>query len=594
MNHDTLTFDIETDSVDLMWTLPPEAMFRLGGYAWGDGPVTITTSLLEMRSQVLRASKIIGHNIHQFDLSVLFGKNSTIPLNLALQNRTLDTWADAPVILPYPNFYTNRHGKQMYIKSPDAAKSFYSLDELAFQLGGLRKTDDLKLLAKAHGGFGSIPLSDPTYRRYLVGDVEASRDLARIMLTRFPWSAYRAREQVLHGILAQCSRLGIRIDASAARSRISLLRTRIAEQMALLQRDFSMPTKGKMPLRSNEGKAAVLAALESVGVPASSLALTKNKAPSFSGDSILAATRNKGPAAESLGSSLAIIAGSRMTAETLLSSLSPDGRAHPSITALQRSARFSFTDPGLTVVGSRGDGANDKRIVVSSDDHLLVEFDFQAADTRGVCAYSGDEAFYADYVLADAHTATAKLIWPDAPMLPNGKHPRRQEAKPVTHGSPYGIGANRLHLTTGLPLPEAKAYLSNLRLKYPRRRDWVDRTIALGESTGFVFSHWGRALPVDRTRAFTQSTAQLGQNATREMLVDGLIRLATASPLLVSRLIGIIHDAVLFDLPREGLQESIALIRSSFEATFHPEGGMAVPFPMNVGTPSLNWYDASH
>lgn len=594
MNPDTLTFDVETDSVDLLWTLLPQRMFRLGGYAWGEGPPQITESLEEMRSVIRSAKKIIGHNIHQFDLIALFGKDSVEPMRLALQDKILDTFADAPVVLPYPDLYTNRFGKQVYIKNPEAAKSFYSLDELAFQLGSTRKTDSIKDLAKKHGGFGSIPLNDPDYRSYLAGDVIASRELARILTTRFPWTSYRSREQRLHGILSQCSRLGIRIDADAARSRISVLEARIAKHMAMLQESFDMPTKGKMPLRSKEGKAAVLAALESLGIPASSLSRTKNGAPSLGADSILAATSGKGPTAEALGESLATISGSRMTASTLLASQSPDGRAHPSITAFQRSARFSFTDPGLTVVGSRGDGAQDKRIIVSSDDHLLVEFDFQAADTRGVCAYSGDTDFYSDYVLADAHTATAKLFWPDAPLLPNGKHPRRQDAKPVTHGSPYGIGADRLHKLTGLTVSDCTAYLKNLRLTYPKRYDWMTRSISEGESTGFVASHWGRALPVDRRRAFTQSTAQLGQNATREMIVDGLLRLAALRPDLVARLVAIIHDAVLFDLPAQGISVSIATIRQCFEATLSPLGGMPVPFPMSSGTPASTWFDASH
>ncbi len=118
--------------------------------------------------------------------------------------------------------------------------------------------------------------------------------------------------------------------------------------------------------------------------------------------------------------------------------------------------------------------------------------------------------------------------------------------------------------------------------------------IALGESTGFVFSHWGRALPVDRARAFTQATAQMGQNATREMVVDGLLRLAETRVDLVSRLAGIIHDEVLFDLPCDDIQESIRVIKSCFEATLHPQGGMAVPFTLSHGAPGESWFDTAH
>jgi DNA polymerase-1 len=587
----TLTFDIETGSATEKWERTPESMFRLGGYAWGDGPVQLTTSLEEMRAVLRRADKIIGHNIHQFDLIVVFGKDSSEPLQMALDDKIYDTWSDAPVVLPYPESYEHYTGVVKGCSNPESAKPFYSLNNLAFQLGTVAKTNSVSDLAKKWGGYDEIPVDDPEFREYLVGDVVASRELARLLLAKYPWSEYRKMEQRKHGILAQISRTGIPIDAKAARERIQVLEDRKAHHLSWLERDYGFPTTGKAPLRSNPGKAAVLAALASVGVHEDDLPRTKGGAPSMGGDAVKAAAKDKGDAAEALAESIAAISGARMTAEMLLRNRSSDGRAHPDITALQRSGRFSFTNPGLTVVGARGDGANDRKIIAAAPGHLIVEFDFAGADTRAVAGYSGDEAFYRDYVLGDPHTATAKLIWPNTGLLPNGRHPLRQEAKPVTHGSPYGIGANRLHKMTGLPVATAKRFLENLARTYPDRTAWQRVCELSGKLSGQVTSAWGRRLPVDVGRAYTQSTAQLGQNCTREMLMEGLLALPVR---LMCRVIGIIHDAVLFELSEDTIEEDMQIITDAFRLTFHPKDGIAVPFEMEAGEPGKTWFEGSH
>jgi DNA polymerase-1 len=98
MPEGTLVFDIETHSAELLYSMPPEEFVRLIGYAWGDGEVVLTTSLEEIRDQILKARWIIGHNIHAFDLRAVFGIQSDIPLQLAMEKRLYDTWTHAALV----------------------------------------------------------------------------------------------------------------------------------------------------------------------------------------------------------------------------------------------------------------------------------------------------------------------------------------------------------------------------------------------------------------------------------------------------------------------------------------------------------------
>lgn len=612
MKPTTLTFDIETHSASRLWDFPPRVFFRLGGYAWGDGEVVLTDDLEEMRSVLRRADRIVGHNIHAFDLTAIFGKDSLEPFHMALDGKIYDTWADLPVIEPYPALYENRHGTRVFINGVKSAMAYYGLAESAHRWGTASKVADLADMAREYGdpslrgkerendGYGKIPIDLPEFRDYLIGDVLASRELAEEMVRLVPWNDYRAREQKFHGVLAQCARNGIRINVAEARARLGILTARKNEHLALLEERYGLPTQGKQPLRTNAGKAAVLAALKEVGVEESDLPRTKTgKSPALGGKEIKAtvekvnARRPNDPRndeAESLAESLAAISGARMTAQTFLDHLSTDGRCHPSITALQRSARISFQEPGLTVVGARGDGANDKKIIVASRGHKLVAFDFQAADSRIVAGYSGDEEFYEKFIKGDAHTLAAVALWGEMPPGPDGKHPRRQTAKMANHASAYRVGARTLSRNLGMTIEEAQRFLDDQKRRYPKRFRWQESTTRNGERRGWVENAWGRKLPVERDRAFTQATAQLGQNGTREMLVDILLR---APREVVRRLIGIVHDEVIFDWPEDKVAEYSQII-SNAAVPFDPPGGLRVEFPLVAGKPGDNWLEAAH
>ena len=100
MTKKVLYFDIESHSVSKLWDMEPEEFFRLGQYAWNDEDVVITTSRQELIDQIESADLIIGHNIVNFDLTALYGKDSIRPLELAMEGRVLDTMVLANLVYP--------------------------------------------------------------------------------------------------------------------------------------------------------------------------------------------------------------------------------------------------------------------------------------------------------------------------------------------------------------------------------------------------------------------------------------------------------------------------------------------------------------
>ena len=513
MTEGTLTFDIESHSAELMYSMSPEEFVRLIGYAWGDGEVILTTDLDEIKEQILKARWIIGHNIHAFDLRAVFGIKSDIPLELAQERRVYDTWTHAALVHPAPYMFVNRFGKNALANSPDKMKRWFSLDEQAHQLGVPGKTHDLKALAKEFGGFGSIPVDDERYRDYLVGDVVASRVVARELIKKGKLDAYALREQEIAARAAVISSNGFRVDVDAAKSRVEDLRVRREAILEVLQTKYGLPTEGKSPWATKEGKEAIMSALADHGItPKSHKKWTRTATGNVSLGGEVLTQLTEGTSAEDLGKALAELKGQRSLAQLALDSTHPDGFVHPDITMLQRSGRWSTTEPGLTVWTSRGEGAVEKSYFLpDNDDEVLLELDYSNADARIVAAYSGDRKYAERFEHgADGHMINAVAAWGQA-MVDTDPKKYRQMAKPLGHGWSYGGRPGGLVKVTGLPFGTAKQFCDGMDATYTQLVNWQDNV--RGEAQrGYVTNEWGRKLWVEKDRIYTQAPALKGSS----------------------------------------------------------------------------------
>lgn len=568
----------------------------------------------------------------------------------------IDTWVHAVLVHPAPYTYTNRLGKGAKGEDVGQLKKWFSLDEQAYQLGVPGKTDDLKALAKEFGGFGLIPQDDERYRSYLRGDIDATEHVARALLAKGPLDAYALREQEIAGRAAVISSNGLKLDQHAAQARVDQLKVRRDILVAELEEKYGMPTEGKAPWATLEGEAAILAALRDHGIvpgpdwpktpvwakkkeklaevdrkiealrhsieewqleielgelPERSIAarmrwiskaqetivelteqpLSEAFGLSLSGDTLIALT--EGTAAKDLGIALAELKGQRSLAQLALDSVQPDGFVHPDITMLQRSGRWSTTNPGLTVWTARGEGAIEKAYFLpDNEDHYLLEIDYSNADARMVAALSGDEVYAERFEPgADGHTINAIAAW-GADVVATDPKGYRQKAKVPSHGWGYKIGWKKLHQQTGMSVTEAKAFLNSMNKAFPGVVQWQSRSTQFAIQHGYVLNNWGRKLWVEKGREFTQAPALEGQNGTREIVCDALL----AMPIPVLKMVKAqIHDALLFSVPKAGFEEIRDYLVGLMRTFFKPQrGGQSMEFPCEAGPPGNNWYEAGH
>lgn len=659
MTKKVLYFDIEAFGVEHRWNMTPREYFRLGQYAWGrDGVVVLTEDYDEMISVIREADLVIGHNIHSFDLSVLFGVDSTEPLEMALDGKIMDTMVWANLMYPAPYSYTDQYGHTWFdAAKPEKALRWLSLANLSYQKGLDGKFGDLKALAKkyaldpsdpediettldAYGvsytddlpswawdSFGRIPLDDPEFLAYAEQDVHAVRDLAIRMLddAQNVIEPYVWREQINAAIDAQNSRNGFCVDVQLAQKRVDELKVRRDEIMVEMVEKYNLPTTGKSPWASNAGKDAIFSALAEYGItpentpdwPRTKPGKTHPKGtPSLGGQELISIT--VGTPAEELGQALAELKGQRSLAQLAIDSVQEDGRTHPEISSLQRSGRKSTTKPGLTVWSARGEKAVEKAYFVASPGRKLFEADYSSADARIVAAYSGDTAFAQRFApdAIDSHEISARLMYGDEEVerqMPDGwrtnddirkNNPLRRDAKALGHAYAYRAGAKTLAKTSGQTEDVAQKFVDSMNAAYPMVTKWQERVTREGES-GFVTNDWGRRMVIDtywdakskkeRSRAYTQAPAMYGQSGTRELMVDALIRMARRDIRLVTWVVAQVHDALVFDIPEEHLDWATDAVKECMETTFQPKvGGQPVLFEVSVGNPADDWYLASH
>ena len=416
-----LFLDIETHNAGKEWGMPVEEFFRLGQYAWGEGPVKLTTDLSEVVDQITRAKRVVAHNGHSFDFSVLIGD---LALDLAMQGHLLDTYTFAEVVFPCPVEYIHASGRRFPNNTnPTQYRKWYGLDNLCAQFGFDGKMGNLTELAAQHNpkgtkradlDFSLIPLDDPDFLAYADQDIVALRELTRSMLAVHPMGDYDERAQKMAAIDAQVMRNGFRVDIELAEKRRDAAQQRTEEIMDQLVRDYNFPTEGKQPWKSAAGKAAIFKALADVGItPKTRPDWTKTATgnPSLSGDTLVALT--EGTEAEELGQALAMLGGMRPLAEQVLTYLKGDNRLHCDIDGIQRSGRRSTTKIGLTTFGSRKDTA-DKAMLLPDEGFELYSADLSGADARAVAFMSGDKNRAKWFEPgADSHEIVGRLMFGD-------------------------------------------------------------------------------------------------------------------------------------------------------------------------------------
>lgn len=563
-------FDLETAGANTLFTHAGESPFvRLAGYSSEDGPRT-TTDIPELLSALDDAPYLYGHNVLGFDLLALSFHHGADWERLS--RKTLDTMILDR--LDYPPEARDTGG------SVDK----YDLDASCARRGVGGKTDNLKELAKEFGGYDQIPTDDARYIEYLKGDITAIENLIK----KLPRNDYAKREHQVQSWLGRMTLNGFKVDIPLLEDRIAQGEKRKQDALEILRDDYDLPLgrfewsgrgkdkiehweEFKSPLGTLEGKRWLEDVWDSFGVRNPPLTPTKEMSTKAADlREMMEDNVFPGELTEILNE-IMIVTQIRTVYQTTQDHLI-DGYVHAGINMGQASGRSSVTNPGLTVFGKRNGRHIERDIFIAPDGWSVFTSDLRQVDMRGIAALCQDPAYMALFENGrDPHTEIAVQLFGSADF--------RDQVKPITHGSNYGLGQKKL-IAQGHDPAKVRRYFAERKSQFPLLMKWQDEAREMAATGELIGSH-GRRMRCDSNRAYTQGPALMGQNSAAEILKECILRLDDSfRPYVVT----MVHDEIVFCAPTKDLPEIMPEVERAM--TFEFRG---VPIECDLSKSGKSW-----
>jgi DNA polymerase-1 len=274
-----------------------------------------------------------------------------------------------------------------------------------------------------------------------------------------------------------------------------------------------------------------------------------------------------------------------------------DGRLHTDFNqAVAATGRLSSNNPNLQNIPIRTEiGHRIRRAFIPGDSgSVLLAADYSQIELRVLAHLSGDARLTKAFLdRQDIHTVTAAAVWgiDAAEVSPD----QRRIAKVVNFGIAYGIGEQRLAFETGLSREEAAQFIDTYRQTYAGVTEYMEGVRQHAQLYGQVSTLLGRVRSLPEIHSNHPGLRQGAERAAINMPVQGtaadIIKLAmirVASSIkeseLRSRMILQVHDELVFEVPRNEVEEMCRLVHDGMAGAMELSVPLAVD--VNVGE---NW-----
>jgi DNA polymerase-1 len=252
------------------------------------------------------------------------------------------------------------------------------------------------------------------------------------------------------------------------------------------------------------------------------------------------------------------------------------GRLHTSFNqAVTATGRLSSTNPNLQNIPVRTPAGMEIRrtFITGAPDRLLLSADYSQIELRVLAHITGDdnliEVFLRD---EDLHRAAAMEIFGVGPEGITTQ--MRAFAKMVNFGIPYGISEFRLSREMGIPIEEARRYMSRYFARFPKVHEYVQQTPAQAREQGYVTTLLGRRRPIpdlrSRAPAVRQAAERVAINTPMQGSAADIVKLAMLRVhdalhrrKLRGRMILQVHDELLLEVPEGELRDTARLVEDS-------------------------------
>lgn len=222
--------------------------------------------------------------------------------------------------------------------------------------------------------------------------------------------------------------------------------------------------------------------------------------------------------------------------------------------------RLSSSNPNLQNIPVRtplGQEIREAFVPTQPDEKLLIA-DYSQIELRLMAHLSNDETLIAAFWQnKDVHTATACEVFH---LKPSEVTPEwRRRAKAINFGIIYGISSYGLAEQLQITPEEAKLYIESYFNRYPKVKEFIEKTIAQAYKDGFVTTMFGRRRPLPELHSSNYNERSFGERAAVNAVLQGsaadIIKIAMINidrfllqERLLSRLILQVHDELVLEV----------------------------------------------
>jgi DNA polymerase-1 len=278
----------------------------------------------------------------------------------------------------------------------------------------------------------------------------------------------------------------------------------------------------------------------------------------------------------------------------------PDtGRIHTSYNqTVAATGRLSSSDPNLQNIPARGEwGPRFRKTFIPEKGHLFLSADYSQIELRVLAHLSEDKGLIDTFLHdQDIHQETATRVFSDSSTL--FPEEQRRRAKIINFSIIYGATAFSLARELGTSNAEAQAFIDLYYQKYPKVKDYLEKSVTEAQESGVSKTLFGRQRQVPELRHKDRTAQQFGRRIALNTPIQG-----TAADLMKKAMIDIqqnikqqglrtkmilqVHDELVFEVPKPEVEKAETLVKDRMENVF----SLKVPLKVHLGL-GANWAEA--
>lgn len=270
--------------------------------------------------------------------------------------------------------------------------------------------------------------------------------------------------------------------------------------------------------------------------------------------------------------------------DALPKSVGKDGRIHSTFNVEgAATGRLSSQNPNLQNIPVKGQMGGEIRkafiapargSLIAPKGKILLAADYSQIELRIMAHLADDPGLKKAFKEGlDIHVATASKVF----QVPIEKVTKEQRlvGKTMNFATLYGQGPHALSRQLGVEYEVARQYIVEYFEKFPKVRDWMQKTLQFGYENGYVETLWGRRRYIPELQASNRMIKAAGERAAVNHPVQG-----SAADMIKKAMVEIdrelkksdgcqmilqVHDELLFECTSQAVAELAKLVKERME-----------------------------